>query len=519
VSKRCLTLRLLPESEIEQALLAHPDVAEAALISEKGHEGQQFQVAYVAVAAERLEAGTSRTYAAERDRRIAQWRRTFDHVYRRGADDFAPSFVGWTSNFTNQPISEGEMAEWLDCTVERIRGFGAERILEVGCGVGLLLERLAPGSVVYRGTDLSPVAVHRLRAFTAQRPALHHVELLEREAVDFSGMAAHSIDAVIINSVVQYFPGIEYLHDVLEQAVRVVAPGGRIFIGDVRHFGLLRTFHSAVQFAKAPRTASAKWLRRRIALSIEQERELVIDPEFFRGLSGSIPRITGAEVLLKRGSDNELTRYRYDAVLHVDGATSSASDRLRQLDGASTSHATLLACLAQRSAPCVSLRHIPNSRLVHDAALAASLADLDDRTSLADIGQPVKRAPTAMDPESFWQLGESTGYDVSINCSAGESNSFDVTFIAHGHGHPAPSPPSGANQFPGGRPLATRPMAAAFLQQLGLELGSSLQAQFPDASLPAAVIALDQRAFAEFTQAPGLQPQMNERAGRARIEG
>ena len=57
-----------------------------------------------------------------------------------------------------------------------------------------------------------------------------------------------------------------------------------------------------------------------------------------------------------------------------------------------------------------------------------------------------------------------------------------------------------------GRPLATDPMAAAFLQHLGIELGDALQAQFPEAKLPAAVIALNQRDFAEIVQASSNAP-------------
>jgi len=59
------------------------------------------------------------------------------------------------------------------------------------------------------------------------------------------------VDTVILNSVVQYFPNIDYLRLVLERAVDLVSPGGRIFVGDVRPFGLLRVFHSSVQLARA----------------------------------------------------------------------------------------------------------------------------------------------------------------------------------------------------------------------------------------------------------------------------
>ncbi|WP_063614300.1 class I SAM-dependent methyltransferase [Bradyrhizobium sp. Cp5.3] len=384
----------------------------ATLVVEEGVGGNSHQLAYVAVDPDRLEAAKSRLYLAERERRVLQWRRAFDQVYSRGDEGFAPSFVGWTSNFTNKPIPELAMAEWLDCTVERIRGLGAKRVLEVGCGVGLLVERLAPGCTTYFGTDLSPVAVHRLRTFTASKADLCHVELLEREAADFDGLPSQSFDVVVLNSVVQYFPSIEYLQDVLERAVRVVAPGGHIFVGDVRHFGLLRTFHAAVQSVKAPPGAAERWLERKVSLSIAQERELVIDPRFFHATCRSIPRIAAAEGLRKRGSDNELTRYRYDVVLHVDHDDVPAFGR--------TDHLPL----------------------------------------------------TSADPRETDHM-------------------------------------------------ATDPLAAAYRQQLGIELANALQAQFPDAHLPSAVVALSPRAFLELVQPPSLVPSLasDDCFSRERIEG
>ena len=68
------------------------------------------------------------------------------------------------------------------------------------------------------------------------------------------------------------------------------------------------------------------------ALAIEQEKELVIDPLFFRELQWILPRITGMEVMAKRSAaNNELTRYRYDVVLRV-GEPESAMDGLPPLD-------------------------------------------------------------------------------------------------------------------------------------------------------------------------------------------
>ncbi|WP_271600473.1 class I SAM-dependent methyltransferase [Bradyrhizobium sp. CCBAU 45384] len=401
-------LRAPPMNEIERALTAHPDVTDAVICAEESADGRPFKVAFAAVAPDRLSAGKSKHLQAETDRRVTQWRRAFDQVYRHGPDSVAPSFVGWTSNFTNKPIPETEMIDWLDCTIERIRSLGARRILEVGCGVGLLVERLAPGCEVYCGTDLSPVAVHRLRAFAQSKAELRHVKFLEREATDSSGLSPQSFDAVVINSVVQYFPGIEYLHRVLEQAVKLVAPGGHIFVGDVRNLELLPVFHREVQSAKAPSGVTPASLERKIMLAIAQDRELVIHPEYFKGIPEFIPQISGAEIQLKRGSSYELTRYRYDAVLRVDPEAASARGKSRDL---------------------------------------------------APQTEPWIRA---------------------------------------------------------GRALATDPMAAAFLQQLGMELSDALRGQFRQETLPAAVIALSQRDFAAIMPAPSIVP--DDAANHERVE-
>jgi SAM-dependent methyltransferase len=502
-------LRSPAQNETARLLLAHPDVTDVALVDEVGFGGHKFTVAYVVPDIERMKAAKSRVYAADRDRRIVQWRKTFDQTYRRGPDNNAPAFTGWTSNFTNKPIPEIEMREWLDCTVKRIAALAPQRILEVGCGVGLLTERLVPNCLAYCGTDLSPVAINRLREFAATKAGLGHVALLEREATDFDGLAQHSVDMVVLNSVVQYFPSIDYLQSVLQQAAERVAPGGHIFVGDVRDLGLLPTFHGAVELAKAPPEASGRWLKRKVFLAIEQERELVIDPNFFLGLSQSIPHITGAEILLKRGSDNELTRYRYDVLLHVDNPTAYASRHVQEWEASAATLEELLARFGREQSVEVRLLNMPNSRVAADFAAVRSLWRADDRQSVKDIrahtAEPVN---AGIDPEACWQLAETLGYDVRVDCSPHSTEGrFDVALADRKHGIERLSfqRPTAARSD---ALVATDPMAAAYMQQLGLELGNLLRAQLPEAQVPAAVIALNKLPSTEPIEAPGLAPRM-----------
>jgi SAM-dependent methyltransferase len=417
-------------SEVEALLLEHPNVIDASLINEEGPDGHSYPVAYVVPHAERMKAAKTRIYLTDRDKRVAQWRKAFDQVYRQGPGDHAPTFVGWTSSYTNKPLPETEMREWLDCTIQRIMSFRPEKVLEIGCGVGLLVQELAPRCSVYRGTDLSMVAVGRLREFVASKPELRHVELVEREATNLDDHAPGSVDTVVINSVVQYFPDIDYLRTVIEGAARVVSSGGRIFVGDVRHLGLLPLFHGAVQLAKAPLSASARWLKRKVSLAVEQDRELVIDPQFFLELSHSIPRISGVEILLKRGqAHNELTRYRYDVVLHV-GETKSILSRQE-----------------------VGWRDVLNRRLASDIASVRRLWSADDGQLVGDIRRSIAaEIESGSDPEDFWKLSDTQPR----------------------------------------RRLATDPLEVTFMQQLGEELRQLLSDRLPDSRMPAAVLAVNE---------------------------
>jgi acyl-CoA synthetase (AMP-forming)/AMP-acid ligase II len=280
-------LRIEP-GEIEAALKQHPAVLESVVEAR-----DDALVAYVVPCA---------AEAAEWERQhVARWSAIHEEMYAasRGVD---PTFdtVGWNSSVTGQPIPDAEMREQVERTVERILRLRPERALEIGCGTGLLLFRIAPHCRHYVGTDLSAAALNCVR-----HVPLTHVQLIQAGADQ--AIPDGSFDTVILNSVVQYFPSIDYLLRVLENASRVLVDGGHIFIGDVRSLPLLEAFQ--------------KWVERLGGARRRQEIELVIDPQFFEAVRARIPRIVQLEVRPKSGRfQNELTMFRYDVVITVGKA-------------------------------------------------------------------------------------------------------------------------------------------------------------------------------------------------------
>ena len=78
-------------------------------------------------------------------------------------------------------------------------------------------------------------------------------------------------DTVILNSVAQYFPSLHYLEQVIEQAIERIGITGRIFLGDVRHYGLLDAFHLSVQLYQARPEASLQDLAANISHKVRAE--------------------------------------------------------------------------------------------------------------------------------------------------------------------------------------------------------------------------------------------------------
>ena len=259
--------------EIDAELAREPGVREAAVVVRPDPEAGRRLIAYVVPSTEP---------SAEADRAaVRSWRDIFDVVYGGPpADDPGFDLSGWTSSYDSAPIGAEDMREWVRTTIGRLRGFRAQRVLEIGCGTGLLLWRLAPDCAEYAARDLSPLTIERLREAGAKRPVAG-LTLRTAEAADFDGVPTGHYDLVIINSVAQYFPSTAYLEQVVRGAVSRVRPDGRVFLGDLRSLPLLQAFHSAVQLARADPDTSASELRDRIDRAIRLDKELVIDPRIF----------------------------------------------------------------------------------------------------------------------------------------------------------------------------------------------------------------------------------------------
>ncbi|HET6705827.1 non-ribosomal peptide synthetase, partial [Amycolatopsis sp.] len=248
---------------------------------------------------------------------VEDWLSTFQAQYHRaGTAAWGEDFDGWNNSVDGAPLPPADMREWRAAAVDQVLRLAPRRVLEVGVGSGLILSQVAPHCETYWGTDFSAATVDRLRAEVAARPELGgKVELRVRAADVVDGLPAGFFDVIVLNSVIQYFPDAGYLTGVLTALTGLLAPGGAIVVGDVRHRGLLRCLRTEVELHRSAHRDTGA-LRRAIEQGVLGERELLVDPEYFAALADRVPGLAGADIRLKRGSRrNELLRYRYEVVL------------------------------------------------------------------------------------------------------------------------------------------------------------------------------------------------------------
>ncbi|MGE2721052.1 amino acid adenylation domain-containing protein, partial [Mycolicibacterium celeriflavum] len=412
--------------EIEAALTAHPRVAQAAVTDYSTSEanagsgvGDTRLAGYVV-----LDHHMRLIREPQREALLVdQWQGVYEGLYSELTSTsnspvaLGEDFGGWNSSYTGSPIPLDEMREWRAAAVDRIRGLGPRRVLEIGVGSGLLLAHVAPGCEEYWGTDFSASTIQALQAAVADEPWGDSVRLLVQPADVTDGLPREHFDLVVLNSVVQYFPGAGYLLDVLAAAMKLLAPGGALFIGDVRNLSLLSAFATGVECASGGQdTAGA--VRERVRESMLAERELLLAPEFFVALPQHIPEIAAVDVQLKRmHTVNELSGYRYEVVLRkapipvhsLADVPAQPWQRFGSLD-------RLGEFLRSHQPSRLRITGVPHGGIWPDVALARAVTEAGDRRTISELRAGATELETVL-PHQCHLLGRDLGYATAVTWS------------------------------------------------------------------------------------------------------
>jgi natural product biosynthesis luciferase-like monooxygenase protein len=468
--------------EIEAVIGAHPSVRESVVVAREGAGGDARLVAYI----------VPRKGGADAASIPSNWESIWDETYKDTQDKQGGfNTAGWNSSFTGLPLPESEIHTWADFTGQKIIATAKvsnprPKILEIGCGTGMLLFRVAPHCEQYVGIDFSASA---LAYITSQLPAQRLTNVvLERLAADELDRltASGPFDSIVINSVIQYFPDAAYLSRVLKAAYSRLAPGGALFLGDIRSLQHLETFQTAIEIARSGGDTSIADLQAHVRRRAAEEAELVLDPRFFAATARELGDAVFERAELKPGRDrNEMTGYRYDVVIRKAGAAAAQSPAIRAVACVEPCTLDSIRALLRDQPAAIRVTGIRNARLTSEVSTSQLVA----RGSSGKVGDLAGKAAGGIDPEDLRTLDPQ--YEAVAEFSPSGAELFDVTF--RNRASPLPVLTAhGAGNLAQASSYANVPVkAAATGAALVPALREQARQKLPEFMVPSAFVVLD----------------------------
>ena len=460
--------------ELECVANRCPGVEATACAIRADDNGEERLVAYVVASDASSEPG---------DDPVRSWQEVWDGVYEEQGSGSEPKFntSGFVSSYTSQAIPAREVREWADEAAALVLSTRPARVLELGCGAGLLLFRVAPHCEQYVGTDFSAVAIDYV---STQLPGTSlPVEVRRQAADDFTGIPENAFDIVVLHSVSQYFPDILYLVRVLEKAERALVPGGSIMIGDVRHRDLLRAFHFDVQHSRAP-SADPSDVWTQVERRVANERELTVSPAFFASLPNHLPRIASVSIEPKRGkTSNEFTQFRYNVLLHTATAAPRGDEEWIDWRSSTMTIGQLERLLRTQRPARLALANVANARVARAYWRAASSGRHDGGRTVEPDAAP------GLDPAAISRVAESTGYATGMRWHIDEPDRFDLV-VEPSNGSPRITLATPARPMHAWSAYANRPAGPSNANRLAASLRRHLALQVPEYMVPNVIMPL-----------------------------
>ena len=312
--------------EIEAVLGTHPGVRESVVVAREDAPRRP--------AARRLRGRRAAT-AERRRRRPRDWQAIWDETYTRAGA--TPPTATLQHRRLEQQLHRRADPGRRDARVGRRAPSSASarsaprRVLEIGCGTGMLLFRVAPHSSATSASTFAQHALDHIAGRADRRRAAPRSTLRQRRGrrrCDRWSTGAFDTSSSTRSPSTSPTP---------TTSSRRARAGGRrcsrraarLFVGDVRSL-------RAARRCSTPRSSCTRRRRRcrppscasRVPSSASSDGELVVDPGALPRARGALPDVGDVDCGSSRARlDNEMTRFRYDVVAAQGGRAPAAGRR------------------------------------------------------------------------------------------------------------------------------------------------------------------------------------------------
>lgn len=242
----------------------------------------------------------------------------WNHVSKSASDG------SWKSFFTGSPLSPAVLGSLALNLLDKA-GFQLgpdRRVLDIGSGSGQVAKMLMANCREYTCIDLSRFELDRVEevagAFENLTARVHQME-----AIDIHLLNIENLDLVVLNSVIENFPGYNYLGKVLDRGVEILGDDGLLFAGSVWDPDLRDLFLSDLE-THGEKTDDFSGMIR-----LSQGEELFVPRTFFTEWSQKSPWELSIEFSAPKVDEAELNRYRYDVTIQKKGVKPVSPESIR----------------------------------------------------------------------------------------------------------------------------------------------------------------------------------------------
>lgn len=473
--------------EIETAIVKSELVNQAAVVIREDNEDSKSLVGYYIPKWEVVKAKESELY----NRQVTSWQEIYESEYANtepGLDEEFDINI-WKDSFTGRPIPPEQMQEWLTDIVDIILTENTENVLEIGSGTGLIFYQLAGKIKKYIGTDFSPSSINQIseRIKKGKRNygitklkvcAAHEVSLDEDDLVD----------TIVLNSIIQYFPGETYMNDVIHKCISLLKGQGRIIIGDVRDNRLLGLFKGRLGLQKMPNSSVVQEFNWVVDQDLLKEEELCFSPDYFFNLKSVYPEITHVEIKWKQGSYiNELTLYRFNVVIYIGGNLEKLNQTWQNWSDISDKQ--IIFNQIKEGINTIALKDVPNYRLWQEELLNRTLKEKSADT-VGDIVNIINKQETyTIQVKEILDFAQAKGY--SSNFLLDEDPFFMNIVLEINSSNKLIEQPYSDKGINNLTQLTNTPLFNDINLLLQKDIRSYLQKSLPEYMIPSELIALN----------------------------